>query len=646
MVPSIVLALAAQTAPAPVAEPTVQQAFETATKLQLDGKYAEALSAWEALDRRVPNNRRTLAVIAARKASALFKLNRRDDATTAARLALAGMPAGDPTLRQDRYDTTLLLAAVAQRALDYAGALDEFTAAEAIAVGPSEKLGALLGEAETAIFVAPDRAKPALDKADALMTGQKVAPTVTADFQRQRALLLLNTGDVTGGRRMATKAVSTLGGLSLRVDLRDVQARSDVALAALLDKDEEEARRYMAYTGAGRFKKGADFRAGSLSPPDCGGEAGLKPSDVAVIQFSINEDGSVSDSEPIYAAGGGLVALEFARATRQWTWTPEAVKELPPFFRRNVRLEMRCSVAFQRPSLEDSLTAELAEWLRSKGVTLTIDDRRVASRQVDTLRAALVAAGTGTDSDLKAAPILYRLIVNPAVGREETLIHGARLMAIVDRLKGPPLARLAVAVPMTRAMSAQDSRNAMRMRTEALLADPVFAADAQARAVLRLQLSDMYKAGAPQTITLLQEVANDAALDAKDPLKVGALVRLASAEKMAGRLTEARQAFEKSGVAADQCALLDKGPAMLKFDAEFPTDAQRWGFEGWAQVENDVDAEGKALNTRVVAAYPPFVFSDSARRLFDSARYAKTFRPDGGLGCGGRTNRVNFRLPG
>ncbi|MFD1788822.1 hypothetical protein ACFSC3_14745 [Sphingomonas floccifaciens] len=628
---------------AQAAQPTVQQAFEAATALQRDKKFAEALAAWEALEKRVAGNRRTLAIIAARKAMPLYKLNRRDESIAAARTALAGLPESDTTLRADRYDTLLLLAAVAKASLDYAGAVSLYAEAGRFADQPGDQLGALLGEAETGIFVAPDRARAALDRADAIMAGKTVAPAVIADFQRQRTLLLLNTGDVAGARKMGLKTVTTLGGLTSRVDLRDVAARSDVAIAALLAGDEEEARRYMAYTGAGRLGDDKALSPGTgITPPDCGGDAGLKPSDVAIVQFSIGEDGSVTASEPVYAAGGGRVALEFARAARRWSWEAEEVKALPPFYRYNVRVELRCSVAFERPSLQAALAGDLAEWLQTKRVTLATGTERLTPAELVTLTSSLPAAGSET---IAAVPVLYRLMTNSAVGREETLTYGQRAMAIIDRSDAPPLARLAVALPTLKASSAEAWRTSpLRQRLEVLLTDPRYANDPRARAVLRLELADSNKPGSARSVEMLRAVADDAALPDKDPFKVGALVRLASAEKIAGRPDMARAMFERSGLAASQCALVDKQPQLLRFNGEFPQEARRWGFEGWVQVESDIDAEGRALNTRVVAAYPPFVFSDGGRDLVATARFAKTFRPDGGLGCGGTSTKIRFKL--
>ncbi len=195
-----------------------------------------------------------------------------------------------------------------------------------------------------------------------------------------------------------------MGGLTTRVDLRDVSARSDTAIAALLAGDPESARKYMAYTGAGRLPKGSFDPAVQMKAPACGGEGGLKPADMAVIEFSIGDDGTVTSSTPIYAAGGGPVALEFARAALGWSWTPEQVKTLPRFYRYNIRLEMRCSTEFQRPSIGDFMRASLENWMLEKHLVVPAKDDASDALALPRQRAALAAAeAKGEDSARPAA---------------------------------------------------------------------------------------------------------------------------------------------------------------------------------------------------------------------------------------------------
>jgi outer membrane biosynthesis protein TonB len=78
---------------------------------------------------------------------------------------------------------------------------------------------------------------------------------------------------------------------------------------------------------------------------------------------------------------------------------------------------------------------------------------------------------------------------------------------------------------------------------------------------------------------------------------------------------------------------------------DFPMEAMRWGFEGWVRVEYDIQPDGKTANQRAVIAYPPLVFRDAAVGILKDARFAQSYRPEGGPGCGGAQQNINFRIP-
>ena len=61
---------------------------------------------------------------------------------------------------------------------------------------------------------------------------------------------------------------------------------------------------------------------------------------------------------------------------------------------------------------------------------------------------------------------------------------------------------------------------------------------------------------------------------------------IASIEEQNGAPEAARTAFAATGLAADQCAVMDAPPRMISGvgASDFPQEALRWGFEGWAQV--------------------------------------------------------------
>jgi hypothetical protein len=146
----------------------------------------------------------------------------------------------------------------------------------------------------------------------------------------------------------------------------------------------------------------------------------------------------------------------------------------------------------------------------------------------------------------------------------------------------------------------------------------------------------------------LQEIIENPALSRDDAIRIGALIRLASLNAASGDLQAARAAFEMSGVSAQQCALVDSAPKLLHSNVgtdAFPSEALRWGFEGWTQVQFDIGANGKVLSPRAIISYPPFVFTNAGKAIASGFQYAKTFRPGAELGCGGTDQRIKFLLP-
>lgn len=621
---------------------TLQQDFDAATTLSQGTDKAAALAAWDALLARATKSARTAAIVQGRRASVLEQLGRNEEAAVAAEAALARMPTADPTLREDRYLTLLTRARVRRATLDYAGAATDFAAAEALADQPAMRLGALNGLVEVQTFVDPAAAKIALDRTDALIASSKLDPASQALFARRRAVLAMNTGDLATAQAESQRAVKLLGGLTSQSSIDDVAARGDAALALILAGQAERAREYLAYTGQGRLPNTTFDPARNMVVPDCGGEAALKPADLAVVEFTIGDDGAVTSAAPIYAAGGPTVGLEFARAAAGWSWTPEQVKELPRFYRYNVRVEMRCSTGFERQAVTTLLDDDLSAWLETKGLSVP-DAPTNAATAAPAQRAALAAAEArdGRDSVKLLVPLLL-LQNNPVVGREETHDLAVRSLAIARAAGAPPRALLGLAIMERMSGATVGSQRAVGRALESLLTDPTFAADAQSRAAVRLLLADRRDGQAGAAI--LRQVAADPQLKADDPAKVGALVRLASREQSGGNPAAAKIAFEQAGIAPGQCALLDAPPTMTGNSGRFPEEARRWGFEGWTQTQFDVDADGRVANERAILSYPAFVFTRAGTDLLRTARFTKSYRPDGKLGCGSLTKRVRFTM--
>ena len=626
---------------------TVQQDFDSAAALDTKGDKVAALAAWEKLEARTKPGSRSRGVALIRKSAALFKLDRSDDAVIAARGGLALLPATDPTLAEDRWRAYYNLGSIAQNALDYAGAGEAYASAETAADTPAMKAGAMLALAETRTFTDPASADATLARVDALVKSVQTDARLKAMVARRHAILLLNRGAYEQARLYAVEAVKQLGGLTSQTDSNDVSARSDAAIASLLAGKPDKAREYMAMTGAGRLTKGEFDPAVQMDVPPCGGEADLRPADMAVVEFTIGDDGVVRNVSPIYAAGGGAVALEFARAVRDWSWTPEQAKSLPAFFRYNVRVEMRCSTEFERPSITKFLDADMATWLQTKGLALPTKERGADAIAVVRQRAALAEAEAKSGPNgLATLPPLYQLVNNAVVGREETNVFARRALAIAEAQGAPPSARLPLEISVRETASADTWRAGSYTRAMTpLLTMPAYANDPKAHAAILLLIAEATRSGT-RRLPLLQEVADDKRLVANDPLRVGALIRLASLQQQAGDTAAARTTFDRSGLAANQCAILDAPPRFLSAGGVFPNEAMAWGFEGWTKTQFDVDADGRVLNQRAVLSYPPFVFTKAGVQTVAGARWSKTFRPDGGVGCGGLSQNVRFKLPG
>ena len=626
---------------------TVQQDFDSAAALDTKGDKVAALAAWEKLEARTKPGSRSRGVALIRKSAALFKLDRSDDAVIAARGGLALLPATDPTLAEDRWRAYYNLGSIAQNALDYAGAGEAYASAETAADTPAMNAGAMLALAETRTFTDPASADATLARVDALVKSVQTDARLKAMVARRHAILLLNRGAYEPARLYAVEAVKQLGGLTSQTDSNDVSARSDAAIASLLAGKPDKAREYMAMTGAGRLTKGEFDPAVQMDVPPCGGEADLRPADMAVVEFTIGDDGVVRNVSPIYAAGGGAVALEFARAVRDWSWTPEQAKALPAFFRYNVRVEMRCSTEFERPSITKFLDADMATWLQTKGLALPTKERGADAIAVVRQRAALAEAEAKSGPNgLATLPPLYQLVNNAVVGREETNVFARRALAIAEAQGAPPSARLPLEISVRETASADTWRAGSYTRAMTpLLTMPAYANDPKAHAAILLLIAEATRSGT-RRLPLLQEVADDKRLVANDPLRVGALIRLASLQQQAGDTAAARTTFDRSGLAANQCAILDAPPRFLSAGGVFPNEAMAWGFEGWTKTQFDVDADGRVLNQRAVLSYPPFVFTKAGVQTVAGARWSKTFRPDGGVGCGGLSQNVRFKLPG
>jgi hypothetical protein len=426
----------------------------------------------------------------------------------------------------------------------------------------------------------------------------------------------------------------------------DIITRSDLAIAALLNEREDDARLYLAYTGAGRWEKSPFATVASMSLPPCGGLTDIKPDDMAVIEFSIGEDGAVMAAAPIFSTRMGEPAIEFAKAVSSWSWRPNDMKDIPQLFRLLTRVEVRCTLTETKPDLLAPLKRRTEMWMQSKGLSPYEANGAIGPA----LSAAISElAKRGTSGDLAKLPVL--LAIGNLMGSPERERLGALNLAtqILERENAPTdvtyYPRLAAFSATVNSTFSANEANRRQLR-ELLLRKEVID-DATVSAIIRLLVAaPAYRSGTPADAeALLKQVVGDRRLADTDPLKIGALVRLSSVQASAGKLEAARNSFQATGLTDQQCAIADAKPAIRRLgvsSSDYPVEALRWGFEGWVQTQYDIAADGSTTNRRAVVAYPPFVFRNAATKIVGNMRYTQSYRPNGATGCVANQEAINF----
>lgn len=654
------LLAAATPAPAPAATPAAassQAAFNAASEALDAGNYQEAVNGFAAIRERPAVRRSPIAygTLLMRMGRGLTVLNRDDEAEKALREGLALVPSDHPELRNDRFLAEQTLGSIALRRFDNAGATEHFKASLALADEPAARSRALISLARATMFDPGTEALSYIDQAIGI-AGTPAKPTKEeraslAVMQTVRARVLLNQGRFVEAHDTLKKAVAFQGGLDLSVSINEVITRSDLAIAALLAGREEDARKYLAYTGAGRLEKSPFDTAVAMQPPPCGGAANLQPEDVAVVEFAIQPDGTVLSPMPIYSSAKGPAASEFARAVADWSWKPEDAARIPEFFRLVTRVELRCSTSSERPAADTLLVDILNQWLIGAGAKAPAASG-VPAADLVRLKAEL-AERRRSGPSIQLIQLLLGLGGNPAAPMDERIawMTEARDVAIADRAPLGPQIMVEIRLAEIRAADRGYSANYFRTGLRALLARPGVSDDPIVAGTLKLLTSDpRWRSRSPADASaMLGEIAGDPRLDSRHPLKIGALIRLAALQAEGGDRVAAAESFRKTGVSAQQCALLDAKPALLHTNAgseDFPKEAMRWGFEGWVRTEYDITADGRTASQRAIVAYPPFVFRKAAVDLVRGLRYSRSYRPDDTAGCGGAQENVRFSIFG
>lgn len=652
---SLTIAMLASAAMAPEAAPSMspQAMFDAATSAHVEGRHEEAIRLFSSLEqlKGVKNTPNVLAAVLLRKGLNQIELDRVDDGEKTLRAALKIASPDHPELNGDRFFAERALGNIELDRLNYAAATDHFGRALAVAETDQARANARVSLASSTMFDTNDDALGHIDAALAVATASpspsKEEKRVIAQLQTVRARALLNRGRFTDAYAVLRRAISDQGGLDLTVRFDEIATRSDLAITALLAGREEDARKYMAYTGAGRIENAPFALAVAMPLPSCGGPADLKPEDVAVVEFAIRTDGSVSGARPIYSsARGPAAAAEYAKAVLGWSWRPETIAKVPDLFRVATRVELRCTTTAPRPSVIGPLNLALSQWLGQPPLPEASKGDAAALAPLKAELARQQSAGNER-ATIGLLTLLGTNAVANADEREAWLID-ARDRAI--RAGAPLAARVAIEVRLAGTDSRGDHVNRYRTSLRQVLARPEAAEDPVVSDTLRLLIADPLwnrppPADAPD---LLREVADDERLSPHHPLRVGALIRQAAAYAASGDRAAAEASFRRTGLAEQQCALLDARPQRLATNVsanDFPMEAARWGFEGWVRTEYDINADGRTSNQRAIVAYPPFVFRNAALGIMRDVRYAQSYRPDGTAGCGAAQENIRFGIP-
>lgn len=644
------LAAAAGSGTQPAPEPmqrTLQKRFDEARTQAETGQCKAAIPEFDALAAHSSFKAGTLpgAMLSVLKGICQIKSG---DTAEGERAVHNGLPRLQKEGDAFRLDVVTALLALGDGALtrwDYASARRFFEEAAAIPDGADPTVLNLKLAQATAF----DGGEAPLRYASAAIDHARAFPDITdkkmAEYHTIHARILLNQGRNSEAYAEFKEVLKLSGGLDFSVSLADIAMRGDLALAAQLNGDVVNARRYLAYTGAGRTPKTPFDMALSMDLPICGTETGLRPEDFAVVDLAIGSDGRVFHATPVYTRGSGETAARFAEAVSNWSWDPETIKEIPTFYLVTSRVEVRCTKAGQQvPGLTTPIATRFNQWASAQ-LSLPESQEHVAFFR-------RLHEETETPDPLRriAARGLLPLIEPASAITNESLLASA--LGEVDKAQIPAEVRnyLTIAHALAQISATKRSPRAIDPRTMiALLDAPAMSGDALAANTIRMAVAmAVSSARSPASTTdLIQQVATDDRLAQTHPLRQAAYLQLANIAAQQGNFDKAQTYFEATGLTEEQCALLGIRPAMRKTGLngnDFPFAAMQYGFEGWVRLEYDIQSDGRPAGIRSVASYPPFIFSDPASRSAQAMRFESSYRPSGGASCSAQQSNIVYRL--
>ncbi|MCE7796004.1 energy transducer TonB [Sphingobium sufflavum] len=654
MAAALIFLLAAAVPGAVAASPETlpsQQLFDQASAAAEKGDCRTAASLFDALEKRKVLKPDSIpeAVVSVRRGGCLVRVRRIAEGERAIQKGLPVLEKAGPDYVNDVVNATEALGDVAIRYHDHDRGIAQYQRVLGMVKGLS-RLRVLAELAKATAFDGGTTSLAYSEEGIALISAlppKDQNKDSLAVFHSLHARTLLNQGKTQEGYAELKQALKLSGGLTARTTTNEVSMRSDLGMAAALVGRKEDARLYLAYTGAGRIAGGARFTRGmSMDPPLCGEETGLRPDDVAVVEFSINEDGSVAGANTVYSRGNRAVATAFARAVDDWYWSPDSIKAIPLFYRTGMRVEMRCSTAGgDAPSILSPANARFWTWASSRLPALRTEES--GQKKVEAVRLALAQDRFAAGSAERAAAlgVVAALSVSSSEARSEDTV---RAMAAATEAKAPPEVVNWLRINSVLSGETGKDRKA-RLALQAMAAEPSFAADPLSSATALLLASAKYRGSRlPEAPAMLQQVADDGRLPDRHPLRQAARITLANLAAAAGDGAAAQRFFASTGLTEQQCALIGVRPALRSSGADsndYPMEAMRMGFEGWVNLEFDVTADGRTATARPIVAYPPLIFVDAAAGMAKGFRYEASYRPGGGAACTANRETVSFILP-
>jgi outer membrane biosynthesis protein TonB len=644
--------LAAATAQSSGQAGGLQADFNAATVAAEAGDCAKAVPLFEALARNpeVKPGSVPAAAIQVRMGQCLVQLSRPEEGEAAILRGLPRLEAAGDQLANDvalAYESLGLLSQVRG---DLAEARQRYERALRRESGEA-RLSVLFRLAKVSTFDPGPQPLAYADEALSMAAAQpKPSKDLLAKLHTLHARILLNRGQTQEAYTELKQALSLSGGLTMRTSMSEAALRGDLAIAALLLGKKDDARLYLAWTGAGRIAQSPFVYAAYMAPPDCGEETGLKPEDRAVVEFSIADDGSVAAAETVYSRGGPAVAAAFAKAVRDWYWDPADVAKIPPFYKLATRAELRCTTSGgAAPSILKPLGERFGHWaVPTLGLPTT--DSPQSSEWIARLQAKRAEREAANDAPGQvAAAGLIALVDNRTNAGTVAMLDKALLLAGKPDVPVEGINTLRVLRYLSTAAMRRDHKPDAAAG-QALLADRAMSADALAADTVRLTLAMPYRRPRQeeQATPLLGQVADDERLAPHHPLRQVAQLKLANLAAVAGDLAAAQAYFARTGLTEQQCALIGARPALRRTGADasdFPMEALRYGFEGWVKLEFDITAEGRVSGARPVIAYPPYVFVDAATGMANGIRYEPSYRPSGGVACNANSEMIRFVIP-